>query len=126
MENSVKKEENERCKEICINTYHQIGWSVSLEVIMSWGISQKLYGFYKGEPTLMLRVNGLLFKGWVYVVLHEGADHYEVILLDNEKQVHKNIMPVFCDNLGTTIDNEVEKKEIWSLEEYKKALCNEK
>lgn len=119
----VKKEE--KLKKICTTTYRQICWGVGLNVMFSWGIDKKYYGIYNDMPTLMLQVNGLLHKGWVYISLDEGQDLYVVYLLDNNKNIVKTIDSVYCDTLGTIIDSNVERKAEWSDKKYEEEYMQE-
>ena len=97
----------------------------SMWAVMSWGVSKKQYTEYNGMPALCLRVSGLKHKGWVYVCLDEGADTYEIHLLDTSRRPKagtKPIQDVYFDQLGNLIDSLVERGD-YSEEEYRqKAL----
>lgn len=104
--------------------FRQIFWSVNKSTFWSWGVSMILPGEYKNMPTLMLHVNGFLHKGWVYVSLNEAKDNYEVRLLsDNLKETYY-IDEVYCDTLGKTIDEIVEREKTTTDEEYKAMVEN--
>lgn len=99
----------------------QIRCGVTVDVIMSWGVSKRIATVYKGMATLALRVSGVLHKGWVYVSLDEGRDCYIVTLLSvNKGKVLQVRDEVYCEELGSVIDNLVERKDEWTDEEYKK------
>lgn len=99
----------------------QIRCGVTADVIMSWGVSKRIATVYKGMATLALRVSGVLHKGWVYVSLDEGRDCYVVTLFSaNKSKVQQVRDEVYCEELGSVIDNLVERKEEWTDEEYKK------
>lgn len=97
--------------------WSQLFWSVNKWTVMSWGVSKRVATIYNNMPTLALKVSGLVHKGWVYISLNEGKDVYEVRLFKN-KQCIKTIEEVYCDNLGETIDELVEKPTSMSEEEY--------
>lgn len=98
----------------------QIRCGVTVDVIMSWGVSKRIATVYKGMATLALRVSGVLHKGWVYVSLDEGRDCYVVTLLSaNKGKVLQVRDEIYCEELGSTIDNLVERKEEWTDEKYK-------
>ena len=99
----------------------QICCGVTLDVVMSWGVSKRIATVYKDMATLALRVSGVLHDGWVYVSLDEGRDVYIVTLLSADKnQVVQIRDEVYCEELGSVIDNLVERKTEWTDEEYKK------
>ena len=99
----------------------QIRCGVTVDVIMSWGISKRIATVYQDRATLALRVSGVLHKGWVYISLDEGRDCYVVTLLSADKsKVIKVRDEVYCEKLGSVIDNLVERKREWTDEEYKK------
>lgn len=99
----------------------QICCGVTLDVVMSWGVSKRIATVYKDMATLALRVSGVLHDGWVYVSLDEGRDVYIVTLLSADKNKVVQIRDeVYCEELGSVIDNLVERKTEWTDEEYKK------
>lgn len=99
----------------------QIRCGVTVDVIMSWGVSKRIATVYQDKATLALRVSGVLHKGWVYISLDEGRDCYVVTFLSADKKkvvsVHDE---VYCEDLGCLIDSLVERKTEWTDEEYKK------
>lgn len=99
----------------------QIRCGVTLDVVMSWGVSKRIATVYKDMATLALRVSGVLHDGWVYVSLDEGRDVYIVTLLSADKnKVVQTRDEVYCEELGSVIDNLVERKTEWTDEEYRK------
>ena len=104
----------------------QLFWSIDKMIYFSWGVSRKVAMVYNDMPTLALRVSGVLHKGWVYISLNEGADVYEVRLLNVSKnKVVKTIEEVYCDNLGEVIDGIVERAPGQTDDQYfKKALAD--
>lgn len=90
-----------------------------MNVILSWGA---LHGFIatvnKGMATLMFKVNGRLFKGYVLISYNE-MDYYEIYLKDANgvRLVHEE---VYFDQLGDIIDETIERGT--DAEEYE-AFC---
>ena len=113
--------EQEFLMKIANEINRQIRCGVTVDVIMSWGISKRIATVYQDRATLALRVSGVLHKGWVYISLDEGRDCYVVTLLSADKsKVIKVRDEVYCEKLGSVIDNLVERKREWTDEEYKK------
>ena len=101
--------------------FRQIRCGVGMNVIFSWGMEKLIATIYKERATLALKVSGVLHTGWVYISLDEGRDCYIVTLLTPDRQ--KEVMvrdEVYCEELGSVIDNLVERKEEWTDEEYEK------
>lgn len=99
----------------------QIRCGVTADVIMSWGVSKRIATIYKDRATLALRVSGVLHKGWVYISLDEGRDCYIVTLLSSDKNRVMEVRDeVYSEELGSVIDNLVERKKEWTDEKYKK------
>ena len=113
--------EQEFLMKIANEINRQIRCGVTADVIMSWGISKRIATVYQDRATLALRVSGVLHKGWVYISLDEGKDCYVVTLLSADKsKVIKVRDEVYCEELGSAIDNLVERKERWTDDMYKK------
>lgn len=112
--------EQEFLMKIANEINRQIRCGVTVDVIMSWGVSKRIATVYQDRATLALRVSGVLHKGWVYVSLDEGRDCYVVTLLSADKsKVIKVRDEVYCEELGNVIDNLVERKEEWTDDMYK-------
>lgn len=112
--------EQEFLMKIANEINRQIRCGVTVDVIMSWGVSKRIATVYQDRATLALRVSGVLHKGWVYVSLDEGRDCYVVTLLSADKsKVIKVRDEVYCEELGSVIDNLVERKEEWTDDMYK-------
>lgn len=89
----------------------QIYCGVEINVIFSWGVSRRTATVYNDMATLALRVNAILHKGWVYVSLDEGRDCYIITLLSPDRGTVINVRDeVYCDELGSVIDNLIERK----------------
>ena len=99
----------------------QIRCGVTMSVQMSWGVSKRIATIYENRATLALRVSGVLHKGWVYISLDEGRDCYVITLLSPDKKKVVSVRDeVYCEELGSAIDNLVERKEEWTDKEYEK------
>lgn len=99
----------------------QIRCGVTMSVQMSWGVSKRIATIYKNRATLVLRVSGVLHKGWVYISLDEGRNCYVITLLSSDKKKVVSVRDeVYCEELGSVIDNLVERKEEWTDEQYEK------
>ena len=99
----------------------QIRCGLTMSVQMSWGVSKLIATIYENRATLALRVSGVLHKGWVYISLDEGRDCYVITLLSPDKKRVVSVRDeVYCEELGSVIDNLVERKEEWTDEEYEK------
>lgn len=115
------EEENKRAKEVAEDTFAKLFYSITTTEYLSWGVSVRCYGYHNEIPSLMMKVSGLIHKGWVYVCLNEAKDLYEVLLI-NEKNsiITKKVPDVFFDTLGRTIDELVEKPYDMSDTEYQR------
>lgn len=108
--------------QIANTIWSQIKTGTAWNVWGSWGISKRQLVFKSGMFGLALRVSGAIHKGWVKIVLDEGADLYE-ISLENIHFVQKGetIKGVYFEDLGDIIDSLVERKPEWSDDQYKTA-----
>lgn len=80
--------------------------TTSIDVVLSWGVSNFIATIYKNMPALKFHVIGRLFQGNVIIALN-GADYYEVYLQNSSDS--KCINEEVCfDELGDVIDRAVE------------------
>ena len=114
---------NEQVLAIANIINQQISWSAPMKIQWCWGISKRTGFLYKNMPTLGLRVDGFLHKGWVYISLNEGSDTYEVRLMKGNDE-KKLITDVYCDNLGSVLDGLIEKAPGTSDEAYQTQVEN--
>lgn len=84
----------------------------------SWGVSKTMFTFWKDMPSLMLRVSGAIHKGWVVISLNEGADTYEVRLLNVRQEEKAVYTDIYADQVGSFIDGKIERPVGMSDEEY--------
>lgn len=82
---------------------------------LSWGIEKFIGTVYNNMPALAIRVNGRLFAGTVVIAYNEGADQYEIYLLDcsGAKCIADSC---YCDQLGNIIDEAIERGK--DIDEY--------
>ena len=104
-----KNHTKEEVAAIAAECYRQITNLTPVSIFWSWGISKVQYLEYKGMATLVMRVNGLLHKGFVFVSLDEGSNTYTVFCLDDKLNEVKKEEDVYFDSLGNVIDALVEK-----------------
>ena len=95
---------------VATEIFSQLKATVGLDVIWSWGLDSVKYGLCNGGmPTLVMHVNGRLFKGYVLVALDEGSDTYKIFTRKTIKGASTCICEeAYCDNFGGIIDRYVE------------------
>ena len=113
----LSKREIQRITEIAEETNRLI--AAAGPVAWSWGISKRVATVFRNRPSLKITVNGFVHKGDVVIALNEGADLYEVHLLDCNGFVRKSFTDVYADMLIGILDREIETGAM-SDEEYKK------
>lgn len=118
--------DKQRCIEIANTAYRQLFLSISVMEFLSWGVSERTCCYFNDMPTLKLKVNGCLHKGWVYIGLNEGADLYEVRLVNKtQTKIMELVADVYFDNLGRVIDNMVERPSGITDDEYHEMLVKQ-
>lgn len=75
-----------------------------LNVVLSWGLHWPV----ALENGLKFNVNGLKHKGAVSVIYNEGADLFDIELIDSENELVEKIEGVYFDQLIEVIDEHVE------------------
>lgn len=91
----------------------QIIAGVSLNVYLCWG-TEKIYGtIYNNNDCLILKVDGMKYKGFVFIQFVEGLDLYSISLVDDNKQdgndkVKEIYSQVYNEDLGGVIDELIE------------------
>ena len=78
-------------------------------VVMSWGINPASITIV--DVGVKFHVQGFIHTGFVQVVLNEGEDLFEVMLISEEGEISKTIEHIFVDNLISILDSEIEKCE---------------
>ena len=104
------------------NICSQLSNSVDPNVLLSWGVSERAMGtIFHGMPSLIMKVNGRLFKGLVVIAWCESSDLYKVYLLSMDDRSEKLVSEgCYADNLGDVIDIAIERG---ADEEEYKAFC---
>lgn len=100
----------------------QLMLNLDIATFFSWGVNKMKILLFRNMPTLGLNVSGLLHKGWVYISLNEGMDLYEITLLTSNYRVIKTIDEIYCDQLGTIVDQLVERAPGMTDSEYANAI----
>ncbi len=100
----------------------QLMMNLDLATFFSWGVNKMKILLFRNMPTLGLNVSGLLHKGWVYISLNEGMDLYEITLLTSNYRVIKTIDEIYCNQLGTIVDQLVERAPGMTDSEYANAI----
>lgn len=118
---------NVELQEIATTALNQIRMSAKPNVWFSWGVAKVFATLFNGKPALSLLVDARLLKGFVFVVLDEGRDLYDIYtcdvkMNDDGDETKKIADGVYCDQLGDIIDTAIERGENW--EEYE-AFCRE-
>lgn len=86
-------------------------------ILLSWGIQRPVVI----KLGLRFRVNGFLHKGIVEILYNEGADLFDVYLINEDGSLKVLIEGVYFDQLVDTIDDHVEMVENYNQrvnEEY--------
>lgn len=113
----ISRQEINRVTEIAEETNRLI--AAAGPVAWSWGISKRTAAVFRKMPALKITVNGFVHKGDVVIALNEGADLYEVYMLDGNGIVSKSFTDVYADMLIGILDREIETGTM-SEDEYKK------
>ena len=88
-------------------------------------MAKKNYTFYKNMPSLMLKVSGAIHKGYVIISLDESSDTYIITLMDNKKEPVASYDDIYCDSVGSKIDELIERPAGMNDKEYKKVALKD-
>jgi len=102
--------------------FEQIKATTPQNVIGSWGISKMTPTKYREMEGLALKVNGFIHKGWVFILLNEGADLYEVTTFKRDMTPKEIIKDVFCEELGHLLDTLIERPAGQTDAEYREKV----
>lgn len=108
--------------EVADTIREQIIAGVGINVYWSWGVSNVGAAYFKGEPSLLLAVNGLLHKGLVVITL-DDSDTYSIRLFDSQGKEVSCTTDVYCEEIGSLLDSLVERKAEWTEQEYSAELA---
>lgn len=102
-------EDNRYSKEIANIILQQIKYPNKV-VYFTWGATQFAYGInIHNYPFLRFKVNGMKFKGYVWVFYNSGMDWYDIEFISTHGNLKHRIEEVYFDELQEKIDNYVEK-----------------
>lgn len=119
------EEKKAYCRSVAETIRIQLRWSVTVPVIMSWGVSEYTACWYDGMASLRMKVNGMIHKGFAVVCYDEGPDEYVLHLLDKNSSLVKTIDNVYADELGIRIDEEIEHPKTMTDTEYRAGIIKE-
>lgn len=108
-----------REQRVATEILNQIIVGVGLNVFWSWGVSKRCATMLEGNPALLMKVSGLIHKGWVAVMLND-SDLYDIRLMDAKLNKTKEVKDVWADMLGDFLDELIERGDM-SKEDYSKA-----
>ena len=100
-------------------------WSLKPHEVLSWGVRKRIATYWNNKHALEIHVNGMLHKGPVVIAYEEGEDLYEVYLLDNNRVSTQSMKHIYADELGSRIDEIVERTKDIKDEEYKTKAFSE-
>ena len=115
-------------KQVAETIWQQILCTTDRNVVWSWGVSTRYFLTHKNMPSLAIKVQGFLHKGFVIISLDEGMDLYNLYLcktLKGKDNPTKVIEGLYFDQLGEVIDRYVERGDC-SDKEYAKKVDNAK
>lgn len=122
-------EQRNEIRNVAETIHSQITATTPWNVYFSWGVSRMWYDAYNGMASLIMRVNGLRFKGDVCISYNRGYDTYEIrtfkgYLAGGAKclSVHED---VYAEELGRVLDNIIEKDISWTTEQYQEKCESE-
>ena len=102
-------EDNRYSKEIANIIMQQIKYPNKV-VYFTWGATQFSYGInVHNKPFLRFKVNGMKFKGYVWIFYNRGMDWYDIEFISTHGNLKHRIEEVYFDELQEKIDNYVEK-----------------
>ena len=102
-------EDNRYSKDIANIILQQIKYPNKV-VYFTWGATNFSYGMNTNDtPFLRFKVNGMKFKGYVWVFYNRGMDWYDIEFISTHDNLKHRIEEVYFDELQEKIDNYVEK-----------------
>lgn len=113
------EEKKQYCLQMATVIHNSLFWSITPATFCSWGVSERIATWHDNKPSLEIKVQGMLHKGSVLVSYNEGVDVFEVRLLNPQRVVVKTLEQVFADELGTRIDELVERPAGMNDDEYR-------
>ena len=102
---------------VATTIWQQLKDFTDFSVLWSWGIHKVRPVALGSQSGLAFDVNGFQYKGTVIIKLDEGADLYDICLVQDGKLTIVR-SEVYFDELGSIIDDIVERRQGMSDEEY--------
>lgn len=102
---------------VATTIWQQLKDFTDFSVLWSWGIHKVRPAALGSQAGLAFDVNGFQYKGTVIIKLDEGADLYDICLVQDGKLTIVR-SEVYFDELGSIIDDIVERRQGMSDEEY--------
>ncbi len=102
---------------VATTIWQQLKDFTDFSVLWSWGIHKVRPVALGSQSGLAFDVNGFQYKGTVIIKLDEGADLYDICLVQEGKLTIVR-SEVYFDELGSIIDDIVERRQGMSDEEY--------
>ena len=103
--------------EVAATIWQQLKQYTDYNILWSWGIRNIRAAEIDSRAGLAFDVNGFQYKGTVIIKLDEGADLYDICLVQEGKLTIVR-SEVYFDELGSIIDDIVERRQGMSDEEY--------
>ena len=117
---TMTKEKEEYVKGVAAVIWGQLLSTIDNNVLGSWGVDSLAYTLFEAEgeqfPALTFTVDGILFRGRIFIALDEGADYYQIYCL-KDGIITLISSDVCFDEMGEIIDRFVERGTC-SQEEY--------
>ena len=109
LKRDYNREDNRYSQEIANIILQQIKYPNKM-IYLTWGATQITYGMnIHKAPFLSFKVNGMKFKGYVWIFYNRGMDWYDIEFISTHGNLKHRIEEVYCDELQEKIDNYVEK-----------------
>ena len=102
---------------VATTIWQQLKDFTDFSVLWSWGIHKVRPATLGSQAGLAFDVNGFQYKGTGIIKLDEGADLYDICLVQDGKLTIVR-SEVYFDELGSIIDDIVERRQGMSDEEY--------
>lgn len=117
---TMTREIEEYVKGVAAEAWQQLLATTDKNVVGSWGVDNLAYTLIEAEeeqfPALTFTVDGILFKGRIFIALDEGVDYYQIYCL-KDGIITLISSDVCFDEMGEIIDRFVERGTC-SQEEY--------
>lgn len=89
------------------------------KAVMSWGIRKRIV---IADKLCIMKVNGLLHKGYVIISYNGGTDLFNVHIVSTRGNMKVEHHDIYLEDLVDVIDGEVERKNNWNDESYRENL----